>query len=256
MRARAEFVLSSAARGPRVVPFGRRPASMTTAITTACFLCACGGAMGPPPNRDTLGMRGSFLDWPVWEPTHRFACPMDPGPNAQHPPTLGDVAARLGQTLRREGGYEVGWFHLPVDGFAAVTKIEPIDERGARARDAWKEDFPPFFSRTYLRQLLFGKTGRYRVWLFVVTDEEFEVAARPPTGGPIQAVSFKGSPSLPDDIGAEPVGPRFHCFGFLYEMTKVSADTDLQLVPAAESRMNVVGHLAGAHLPRLLEGGQ
>lgn len=142
--------------------------------------------------------------------------------------TLKDVGLRL-EGAFRSGGYEqTGYYSVP-GGFALVSRLEQFKSDGMPANESyrWSSDVqvPPFLSLEYWITLITGKVGRYRVIVFVITDDFFSQASGKKVGSEEAAsLAINGANRLPDEIGSIPFQDDYTCTALVYEFEKRFAD--------------------------------
>jgi hypothetical protein len=141
---------------------------------------AAGLAAGCAEHLHSLGQSGGWstgmLFWPPPPATSTFVG--EPVPASEHPPTFGDVAVLVGETLRDSGYVDPRW--LPIGahcehGFAVATRIERIGDDGASrpGPDRWLAQYPLPATLHWLAgssEAYLPARGRYRVLLVAFTD--------------------------------------------------------------------------------------
>ena len=175
-----------------------------------------------------------------------------PGPG---PKSLGDVDAVLKGALDSGGYDERSYLGVP-RGFALVTRLEQISEDGRPLAGAerWattvRRRSERFTVESYIRELMSsGRTGYFRVLVFVVTPVAFSQAAEPPTRE--RAIEFvtMGANRLPADVAALDYSTDYTCTALVYEFEQVNASAAIRVPGRLTARM----HLAGASLLGSLE---
>jgi hypothetical protein len=162
--------------------------------------------------------------------------------------TLAAVAARLGAALDACGYAERAWFSIP-GGFALVTRLEQINDDGTPKSGAarWAAEPPRQIAgiRDYMRALFSAPGGRFRVVVFLVTDEP--VGGGTPAPARAEAVGWlrEGALSLPPEIAAQPLGDAHQAYAYIYEFEK-QGDAEARFL--AESRLTAQAHLNAAGL--------
>lgn len=125
---------------------------------------------------------GTDLPWPLPLPSSSMEIPKElrvvPAPGDR----LTVAADRLVRALRAAGYADLRFYDIP-KGFALVTPLELIDDQGlAVAHPDPKQRFSAaypgegFFTMRFWSDLLRAKTGRFRVFVFVVIDHPFGYA--------------------------------------------------------------------------------
>jgi hypothetical protein len=170
-------------------------------------------------------------------------------------PKLGDVDAVLKAALDGAGYDERSYLGVP-RGFAIVTRLEQTSEDGRPlgGTERWATEVrrraERFSVESYLRQLMLsGRTGYFRVLVFVVTPLAFSQAAEPPTRE--RAIEFvtMGANRLPADVAAVEYSSDYTCTALVYEFEQVNASAAIRLPGRLTARM----HLASASLLGALE---
>lgn len=85
---------------------------------------------------------------------------------------LGSYDHQLRAMLNRRGYANLRYFSVP-NGFGITTNVERLDDLGRPHRNRWnRKPPPPGGILDYVRQLIQGDTGRFRVLVFIVSDQE------------------------------------------------------------------------------------
>lgn len=161
------------------------------------------------------------FQWPPPRPSARANLP-DSLWAPQHPKArLADVAEFLEEAFER-AGYGTRSFYSVPKGFALVAQLERIESDGSPfAEDRrWSTDIASgrlFSLSTYLQALFTAPEGRFRIIVFVVTNEPFSH-----TG---DRVSFKvakdwlwhGTNKLPPSVGIARYTEDYFCTALIYE---------------------------------------
>jgi hypothetical protein len=137
-----------------------------------------------PPAKSPVGSQhgGTDLPWPLPLPSSSTEIAKDlratPVPGGR----LTVAANRLSLALHAAGYNDLRFYDIP-QGFALVTPLELIDDQGqAMAHPDPKQRFGAaypsegFFTMRFWSDLLHGKTGRFRLFVFVVIDHPFGYA--------------------------------------------------------------------------------
>lgn len=153
---------------------------------------------------------------PPPEPSSRFPLDNSLFENCKTFSNVDETLKKAMLTLEYESSY------LPVSGggFALITKMEQINEDASTliGEYRWISDLKPPRSFTeYLASLIFERKGRFRIIVFIVTDQYFSS-----NGGQIskdEAVAWlmNGAADLPDKIGDEPFTSAHKCTALVYE---------------------------------------
>ena len=189
---------------------------------------------------------------------------------------LGDVASKVSAALTEAGYPDQGWFVVPsptsfappgkppaVGGFAVVTKLEEIDDRGRSKSGgkSWTLDASHPNAISFLdaaRRLLAGApVGRYRVFLIWVSNdpasqartdksalEDWENFLATGTKGPLLRVM--------DQVQVN-YGTGGGCSVFVYEYDRSAITGEAQFV-RSDDRLNAEQHLKASGIwGRLME---
>jgi hypothetical protein len=156
-------------------------------IVAALLATSCDeGAPAKAPTASTYGARsmlqGTDLPWPLPLPSSSMEVPKDlravPAPGSH----LTVAADRLVRALHAAGYPDLCFYDIP-QGFALVTPLELIDDQGlAMAHPDPKVRFSAaypaegFFTMRFWSDLLHERTGRFRLFVFVVVDHAFGYA--------------------------------------------------------------------------------
>jgi len=170
--------------------------------------------------------------------------------NANGVTTLKDVAARLENALKRGGYGQFSYYSVP-RGFALVTRLEQFKRNGEPADEAhrWTQQIatPPIFSIDYWASLFIGTTGRYRVIVFAVSDEDFfsQTTGKRVDVEQADKLAIEGANRLPDVLGSTPYTDRHLCTALIYEFEKTALDSPTEFKENGSL-------LAEAHLQKIL----
>jgi AraC-like DNA-binding protein len=143
---------------------------------------------------------------------------------------LRDVDDRITAALDRNGYTETSYFSVP-DGFALVTRLEQFEPDGTPKGDPDRWSLSPprlrnFSLSSYLKALLMGQPGHYRVIAFIVTPRAFSQAN-------VQVTPEQASEWLADGLNQlpEPIGDLdfsragYACTALIYEFERAT-DSD------------------------------
>jgi hypothetical protein len=152
--------------------------------------------------------------------------------------TLGDVASRMGDALRRAGYTDQRWFPIGAHcqhGFAVTTRLERIDDQGApkAAAERWLAPYPEAASVRWLAtaaQTYLPRPGRYRVLLIAFTDLHVLSAGQPQRWDEETAMEGPGMPATEVPAGRQ-LRAGYRVGAYVYEYEKRSADGDGAFVP-------------------------
>lgn len=166
--------------GPRPWDLGACSARAAARAGVVGLLVASAAACEPPPPKTARPAAGPVADampWPLPSPSTSMEIPAD----ARAPVVPGARLAAAAEWLKRglaQAGYPVVAFYDVPGGFVVRTPMELIDDQGqgmtppdANLRFAAQPSHTRFFTTPFWADLLAGRTGRYRIMLFVVTGE-------------------------------------------------------------------------------------
>lgn len=168
--------------------------------------------------------------------------------------TLGAVADRIDSALIASG-YAERSFHAAPNGFAMVTRLERIRPDGRPDLDRrWLgvAEATEFSLERYLTALFFGDPGRYRLIVFVVTDQTFAATGKPLTSKEGDKLLTGGYVTLPSRFDALPFTARHDVTALVYEFEKPEGG---EVRRVERSRLSALDHLNGADLIDALRGG-
>ena len=206
----------------------------------------------PPTPRPTPDYRGAQLPEFPWPPRASafMNIPSQFITNQSGTTALKDVGLRLEAVLRQGGYGQFGYYSIP-RGFALVTRLEQFKADGTPADEPyrWSQEIlnPRVFSLEYVRILLQGKTGHYRVIVFAVTDDDLfaQVEGKQVDVERADRLAIEGANKLPDWIGNSPYTDRHWCAALVYEFEKPSVDQPIDFKPNSNL-------LPQAHLQKIL----
>jgi hypothetical protein len=214
------------------------------------------GGGGSSPALAPAGTSGieEFFPWPPRIPTSKW--PVAPELFANHATfrTLGNIDHFIREKLEAAGYHELGYFKVKDKGFAVVTKLEIINDKGEPDADPVKR-FPISLKPTssfnlaeYIYRLLFGVKGHYRVFVFIVTPDWKE----PQPGAQVdfslaRQWNAKGADSLPFDIQAIPVISRHQLRVLVYEFQYREHDK-IPRVAEPNSGLETFAHLRATNI--------
>jgi hypothetical protein len=206
----------------------------------------------PPPTptpTPTVGLSLPEFPWPP-RASAFMNIPSQYLTNRNGATALKDVGLRLENVLRQCGYGQFGYYAIP-GGFALTTRLEQFKADGAPADGPyrWTTDIPnpKVFSFEYLRILLEGKTGHYRVIVFAVTDDSFFAQNEGKVVSAEQAdkLAIEGANKLPDSLGNVTYSDRHWCAALIYEFEKPAVDQPVEF--KANSSL-----MAPVHLQKIL----
>ena len=235
----------------------RGMAVMLLGLVGACGGEDSGAVVGGGPGRPTAGLsepsEALYFPWPPPRASATARIPSDFFMLPDQPTTLGAVARRLERALN-EAGYETQYYAVPgsndsvPSGFALVTSLEQITATGAPRPepDRWMLTTAPPRDASlweYLKTIIRGNPGRYRVIVFVVTTEPLRQDTTQVTRAEATEWLYNGWLYLPEWIGDMPYAEGHRISALIYEFVQGSIDSE----PAIVGRSQVPGRM---HLHR------
>lgn len=172
--------------------------------------------------------------WPPLSPSTSYLLPRSLFPRCT---LFSHLDKRLCQALDAHKYDRRSYFHVP-GGFALVTQMEQFKSRndpnktnkGASLdeKSRWV-DYPVFeeFQGVwdYLQGLFVARSGYFRVFVFIVTDEPFSNSARTePTEGEVRGWLGKGVGWLPEEVGNWKFSERHKVTLMVYEFEAKEID--------------------------------
>lgn len=180
----------------------------------------------PPPPKNGAGQPLALPDFP-WPPPRYSAFQLLErawlAPQAGA--TLGSAARHLEAAFDAAGYVERSYYRVP-GGFALASRAEQIHDDASpyALPQRWSVDESGtgkgFADR--LRALFNAPPGRYRVIVFVVTDQDFAAAPRAPTGPEAGAWVTSGGLRLPQAIAVQAYTPSHYASALIYEFERRS----------------------------------
>lgn len=132
---------------------------------------------------------------------------------------LKDLNDQIRRGLKKLGYDTPGYFGIPQNGFAAVVRMERYNARDGTSATSgrWVENFSSrrFSLMDYLTALVTGKTGDYRLFVFIVADKDLSWEGTPPS----DSVPFRGAPSL-GAVEDSPWTKGIKVFALVYELER------------------------------------
>lgn len=138
--------------------------------------------------------------------------------------TLAEVDVLLSASINACGYVEKSYFYVP-DGFAMVTRLEQINEDATSKNlpDRWSPDLLPlrrFDLREYLQALFMGQSGKYRIFVFIVTPHPFMQSLESPSRSEAREWLIEGFNTLPRELGAFAFTPDHTVTTLIYEFAQ------------------------------------
>lgn len=213
----------------------------------------------PPPSSATPYPSVPAFQWPPPRASAEYVLPRSIFGDDSRAMTFSDADRVLVAALDA-GGYSARNYYSVPHGFALATRIEQINDDGSPkmppARFALEPE-PVSILRPldYLKALLRGVPGYYRVIVFILTDTPFQASGEQPTEAQATAWVSSGLNVLPREIGALPFTRDVNCTALVYEfLRKSGADADATEF-AMPGRLDAMTHLVksgiwrGFHAP-------
>lgn len=170
-------------------------------------------------------------------------------------PDLATVGSRIEAALD-QAAYSERSYHSVPNGFALATRIERIRADGApdyERRWVIEDNTGTFSLLGYLEKILYGDPGRFRVIVFVVTDQPFSATGEALTASEARELTTTGLLSLPRSFREIEFGPNFRVVALIYEFFKPEGGKPDQVLPGT---LAGIEHLEGAKLAGALSAGR
>jgi|GEM_PF-968929 len=171
------------------------------------------------------------FEWPPPQASEQYVLPHSIFGDDSRATRFFDVDHLLVSALEASGYTARNYYAVP-NGFALATRIEQINDDGTPktppARFALEPE-PASILRPmdYLKALLRGVPGYYRVIVFIVTSTPFRASGERPTEAEAIAWVSAGVNVLPSGIGNLPFTREVNCTVLVYEfLRKPGADAD------------------------------
>jgi hypothetical protein len=135
-----------------------------------------------PAKTPTNASAETDLPWPLPLPSSSTEIPRELCATPTADSRLGVAADRLAKALAGAGYKDLRYYDIP-EGFAVTTPLELIDDQGLGVphpdpKVRFSATYPPegFFTMHFWSDLLSGKVGRFRLFVFVVIEHPFGYA--------------------------------------------------------------------------------
>jgi hypothetical protein len=155
---------------------------------------------------------------------------------------LKDIAKQLETALDNTGYYTRSYHHIP-GGFALVTQAEQINDDGTPKsieEGRWASKIQPRKINSlssFFDAFLFPVSGRYRAFVFIVTDKPFKQSADKPTRAEVQTWQRSGYNVLPDSIGQiqfrGELKKEYMCTVLIYEFEQSTNNQEPNIVQSS-----------------------
>jgi hypothetical protein len=230
-------------------------------LSLALAALALASCDDPPPAKAPLAstngahalMRGTDLPWPLPLPSSSMEIDKELRATPMPGSRLTVAADRLAKALHATGYSDLHFYDIP-EGFALVTPLELIDDQGQGMahpdpKVRFSAAYPPegFFTMRFWSDLLSGKTGRFRLFVFVVIDHPFGYAKDVTDA---EVVWKHPSPDLPLDRSDLTYSAQDHWYALVYEVVHPKG-TDL--VTMAEHASDPALHLTKSGIVAALQ---
>jgi hypothetical protein len=201
-----------------------RPAfvvQIVAALAIVQGLALAGCDEEPPPKTVARPAADTDLPWPLPLPSSSTEIPRDLCATPEAGSRLGVAADRLALALAGAGYKNLRYYDVP-EGFAVVTPLELIDDQGLAMPHPdpavrFSGTYPPegFFTMRFWSQLLAGRVGRFRLFVFVVIDHPFGYT---PDVTDAQVLWKHPAPELPLSRGDLSYTAKDHWYALVYEV--------------------------------------
>ena len=166
--------------------------------------------------------------------------------------TLGDVNQALSDALRENGYVETSYFLVP-RGYALVTRLEQIQRNGdpRPGSERWAVEKPSvgsFSLSEYVRLLLTAPTGRYRLLVFVITDEQFSESSEEVTRSEAMDWLRSGVNDIPTVVAQMAHGAGYRTTALIYDFVKGGGQAQLLRPSDIDAQTHLVRSKLWAYL--------
>jgi len=247
-----EFEIRAAPRAKRITSVPAVPVPVIKLDESA--LAPAAGAPVPtfPPEPPTKRIE----PWPPPVPTVSAYFGLDVARQGRFK-TVGALADGVEGTLTRAGYTEIRYWGAP-NGFAIVTRVEPIDKQARPVKGDWMLQHASLDPRQsesifdyifkVLRQLLSAPISHSRIFLFVITDDDKidhpTVSMTPEIGE--AWINRGGRIGLTDEQRAHPIGSKHKLIVFIYEF-RINQQSEPELL-VRDDEHSVEDHLHASRL--------
>jgi hypothetical protein len=194
--------------------------------------------------------------WPPPKPSAFAKIPRSLLVKGESQTKLGDVADRLENAFNLAGYGEKTWYAVP-EGFALASRLEQFNADGTPKNDPdrWsaKIKAPAIFGLKDAIQAFFTpQEGRYRIIVFIVTNQPFSAADKETSADEARGWVQKGAHNLPQAIREMDYTPEHFCEALIYEFDQSTRDNPA--VYKAPSELQGETHLRKARIWSALGG--
>jgi hypothetical protein len=169
---------------------------------------------------------------------------------------VGDVADHLENAFNQAGYGETTWYAVP-GGFALASRLEQFNPDGTPKEEPerWSANIKPpaiFGLKDVMRTLFTAQQGRYRIIVFIVTNQAFSAADKTISAEEAGEWVRKGAFNLPEAIREVNYTPEHFCEALIYEFDQPSRDNPADF--KAPSELQGETHLRKAKIWSALGG--
>jgi hypothetical protein len=187
------------------------------------------------------------FEWPPPRPSAQYVLPRSVFGDGTRELLFADIDRILVDALRAGGYNERSYYSVP-DGFALATRIEQISADGSPkvppARFALQPEAVSLLRpMDYLRALLKGVPGYYRVIVFIVTEQPFTASGQAPSEEVATGWVSSGVNVLPRQLGARRFTSDVHCTALIYEFERQPGSDASATKFALPGRLDAMTHL-------------
>lgn len=164
---------------------------------------------------------GPFIPWPPLTPSARG----DVTSKVGLANTLGEIDAHIAKVLDRSGYNNKFYFSLP-NGFAVITPLERTSSVGGvlpdQRRWSLEKETSNLSITNYAKHLIFGSDDRFRMFLFIVTNDYFGTQEDVPHDRDVERWLKTGRDVLSPRIGQRltPKGTKIQLFVYEFALDK------------------------------------
>ena len=176
---------------------------------------------------------GPSLPWPLMQPSDVTEIPLA-AHNDGRLRTLGDLANAITRAMS-ECGYAGFRFYSVPGGFGIITPLEEVRDNGSRLpiSERTSIEAPPhseFDPLWYLRALIGGRVGYYRLLAIIVTPHDLIFDRTEPTSDDAKRLATGSRVVLPQTAQYQPIVRGTRAFAVIYEFSSRDIEKSAQLV--------------------------
>lgn len=180
-----------------------------------------------------------FLPWPPPRPAYAS----DVSRQIRQSATFGETARTIAAVLQARGYDRLRYFSVP-GGFAVATAVERVREDGGPAPDRWatskRARVGSFYG--YVRSLIMGEQGRFRLFVLAVTDTDISLAPFQANQEDVERWQAMGRPELSRQLAGQKISRASRSWLLVYEFHP-SADGRTRLVATTEPDLPLAVHM-------------